>query len=353
MILARYLARQIWVPTLGITSLIIFATLTTRLSVWLSNALSGQGGTIELLFITAYYIPLFLQEALPAGFLLGILVGYGRMYAELEIVAMFACGMKYRQLIAATLMPAAVFMAVLLINNIWVSPWSQTKANEAWARQAAVSPIDMLQAGQFTGLGEQGAVLYASQIDKTNDRLSDVFLSSGLDNVFRAQTGSIWTDPDTGARYLILEDGTLQKGLPGEGDFSLSAFDRYGVMIQERVAKPIGKAAAIRTGDLISNDASWAQSQLWWRLLSPLNLIVVVLIAVPLSRVNPRQGRFLKIFPALVIYSLYIFAQNAWVRQVNSGDLPLWAGLHALQFTMIVLTLLTWKLPTWWRRVKS
>ena len=284
MILARYLARQIWVPTLGITSLIIFATLTTRLNVWLSDALSGQGGTIELLFITVYYIPLFLQEALPAGLLLGILIGYGRMYAELEIVAMFACGMKYSQLVAATLIPAAIFMGVLLVNNIWVSPWSQAKANEAWTRQAAVSPIDMLHAGQFTALGEQGAVLYAAQVDTENDALADVFLSSGLDNVYSAQTGSIWTDPDNGARYLILENGTLQKGLPGEGDFSVSAFDRYGVKIQEPVTKPIGKASAVKTSELVKSDATWAKSQLWWRLLSPLNLIVVIVIAVPLSK---------------------------------------------------------------------
>jgi len=353
LILARYLSRQIWVPTLGITSLIIFATLTTRLNVWLSDALSGQGGTVELLFITFYYIPLFLQEALPAGMLLGILIGYGRLYAELEMVAMFACGMKYRQLIAATMIPAALFMGVLWVNNVWISPWSQAKASEAWARQAAVSPIDMLHAGQFTPLGEQGAVLYASEVDTENDVLTDVFLSSGLDNIYRSKTGAIWTDPESGARYLVLEQGTVQKGLPGQDGFSISTFERYGVKIQERQSKPVGKAAAISTATLVKSDATWAQSQLWWRLLSPFNLIVVVVLAVPLSKVSPRQGRFLKIFPALIIYSLYIFAQNAWVRQVGSGSIPLWAGLHVQQLLMVVLSIAAWKLPSWWQRVTS
>ena len=353
MILARYLARQIWVPTIGITSLIIFATLTTRLNVWLNDAASGQGGTIELLLIALYYIPLFLQEALPAGMLLGILIGYGKLYAELEMVAMFACGMKYRQLVAATLLPAAICILLLWVNNIFLSPWTQNLASEAWARQAEVSPVDMLRAGRFTPLGEQGAVFYASEIDGTTDTMRNVYMASGLDSIYTAESGTIWTDPSTEARYLVLEQGTLQKGLPGTANFSLNTFERYGIKINEKKVRPAGRSAAIPTKALMDNKQAWAQSQLYWRILSPFNLVVVVLLAVPLSRVNPRQGRFLKIFPALVIYSLYIFAQNAWVRQVGSGEIPLWAGLHLLQISMVIMILTTWKFPHWWRKVRT
>ena len=353
LILARYLARQIWVPTIGITSLIVFATLTTRLSVWLNDAASGQGGTLELLLIALYYIPLFLQEALPAGMLLGILIGYGKLYAELEMVAMFACGMTYRYLIGATFIPAAICILFLWGNNLFLSPWTQNLASEAWARQAEVSPVDLLRAGRFTPLGEQGAVLYASEIDGTTDTMQDVYMASGLDTIYTAESGTIWTDPTTETRYLVLEQGTLQRGLPGTDNFSLNSFDTYGIKIAEKKVRPSGRTAAISTKALLDSNQTWAQSQLYWRLLSPFNLVVVVLLAVPLSRVNPRQGRFLKIFPALVIYSLYVFAQNAWIRQVNGGEIPLWAGLHALQLLMVFLILTTWQLPQWWRRMRG
>ncbi len=341
MIIARYLTRQIIAPTLGITAIIVAATMSNWLKTWLDDATGGQGASGELMVIILYYIPMFLQESLPVGFMMGILIAYGRLYSEYEMTSLLACGFRFRSLVGVTMIPATVLAVLMLGNNLWLSPTCQQIAAKAWARQESLTAFDLLTVGRFMEIGNSGQVLYVADLDNESSSMQNVFMSTDQETVFKAQEGEIRTDSDTGARYLVLKDGTQQSGEPGEDGYSVTYFEEYGVKIAEKQSRPKTKRESIPTSELIQSDLQEHKAELQWRLLTSLNFFIAVLLAVPLSRINPRQGKFLKIFPALMIYALFNMAQFNWARAVQKGDLPLEFGIFWLQ-GMVMLGCILW-----------
>ena len=74
-------------------------------------------------------------------------------------------------------------------------------------------------------------------------------------------------------------------------------------------------------------------------------MFVITLLAVPLSRVNPRQGRFLKLLPAIFLYmaylSLLIAVRGAMIKRQLPPGVGLWT-VHVL-FMLIGLLMLYWE----------
>ena len=157
---------------------------------------------------------------------------------------------------------------------------------------------------------------------------------------------------DDGSRYLILENGYRYDGEPGEADYRAIQYDTYGVLLPKpEVAIEANEREAIPTRDLFGSDDPVLQAELQWRLSLPLLVFVVTLLAVPLSKVNPRQGRFLKLLPAIFLYMAYLGLLIAARGALDKGRLPtglgLW-GVHGI-FLAIGLLLLYWeRLSLWW-----
>jgi lipopolysaccharide export system permease protein len=149
-----------------------------------------------------------------------------------------------------------------------------------------------------------------------------------------------------GSRYLILENGYRYDGKPGQADYRAIQYDRYGVLLPKpEVAGELTEREGIPTAQLIGSNNLRYQAELQWRLSIPLLVFVVTVLAVPLSRVNPRQGRFLKLLPAILLYMSYLALLIAMRGQLDKGRLPPALGLwwvHGL-FLGIGLLLLYWE----------
>lgn len=107
----------------------------------------------------------------------------------------------------------------------------------------------------------------------------------------------------------------------------------------------MGERETMRTQELLGSSEPKIQSELQWRLSMPILVLVVTLIAVPLSRVNPRQGRFLKLLPAILLYMAYlallIGARSALDKGRISPAVGLWP-VHGV-FLLIGLFLVYWQ----------
>ncbi|MEJ1959235.1 MAG: LptF/LptG family permease [Nitrosomonadales bacterium] len=77
-----------------------------------------------------------------------------------------------------------------------------------------------------------------------------------------------------------------------------------------------------------------------WRLGLPLSALILALIAIPLSFVNPRAGRSLNLVMAIVIYMVYnnmISVTNSWVGQEKMGAVLGLIGIHGVMFILMLL----------------
>ena len=95
--------------------------------------------------------------------------------------------------------------------------------------------------------------------------------------------------------------------------------------------------SVLPTMELLSDDSIEARAELQWRIAIPLSIPFLVLIAVPLSSVDPRQGRFGKMFPAILLYLGYFLLLLASRRVLEDGKIPIQLGLWWVHGIMLII----------------
>jgi lipopolysaccharide export system permease protein len=82
----------------------------------------------------------------------------------------------------------------------------------------------------------------------------------------------------------------------------------------------------------------------------PLIVPIVTLLGVRLSRVNPRQGRFFHLLPAMLVYITYLGLLIVARDALGSGKVPEWIGLLWVHVLFLVFGLWLQFGPAWLRR---
>ena len=106
MIVFRYLSREVLTTTFAVTAILLLIIVSTRLIGYLTDAATGELDTAVILDLVVNRIPLILELLLPLGFFLGILLAYGRLYLESEMVVLKAFGAGPWKLIGYAMGPA-------------------------------------------------------------------------------------------------------------------------------------------------------------------------------------------------------------------------------------------------------
>ena len=89
---------------------------------------------------------------------------------------------------------------------------------------------------------------------------------------------------------------------------------------------------------------------LHWRFSLPLIVPIVTLLAVRLSRVNPRQGRFFHLLPAMLVYILYLGLLIVARDALADGKVPEWIGMLWVHALFLALGLWLQFGPAWLHR---
>ncbi|MNV70781.1 Lipopolysaccharide export system permease protein LptF [compost metagenome] len=144
----------------------------------------------------------------------------------------------------------------------------------------------------------------------------------------------------------MLENGYRYDGNPGQADYRAIKYDTYGVLLPKpEVAEEVTDREAIPTSELIGKKGLRERAELQWRLSLPILVFIVTMLAVPLSRVNPRQGRFLKLLPAILLYMAYLTMLISVRGALEKGKLPIGLGMWWVRglFLLIGLGLMYWE----------
>lgn len=189
-------------------------------------------------------------------------------------------------------------------------------------------------------------MVFVHDIERKQGQMSKVFVASandkGVESVVYANSGRM-QEQDNGESDLILKQGQRYY-VKDELELQRLTFDEYKIQMQDQtVERGRRNYTAIPTDELIGNDDHEAAAELQWRIAIPLSIPILVMIAVPLSAVNPRQGKFGKMLPGLGLffgyYILLVLAKSA----VEDGKLPAHIGLwwiHLLGLVTAILLLI-------------
>jgi len=355
LIVFRYLSREVLLTLSAVSAVLLVIIMSGRFIKYLAQAASGALDPGSLFLIMGFRLPGFLQLILPLGLFLGILLAYGRLYLDSEMTVLSATGMSQQRLFRITLFPATLVALVVAWLSLSLSPQGANQFQLLINQQDAMTEFDTLVPGRFQALRDGTRVTYTEQLSDDRVNLGGVFITQknlssdtkkdrGI-SVLVAEKGRQEINPD-GNRYLILENGYRYDGTPGQANYRAIKYDTYGVLLPKPdVSDEVTDRDAMPTASLLGNDDIRARTELQWRLSLPLLVFIVTLMAVPLSRVNPRQGRFLKLLPAILLYMAYLTILISARSALEKGKIPPTLGLwwvHSI-FLAIGLGLLYWE----------
>jgi lipopolysaccharide export system permease protein len=136
-------------------------------------------------------------------------------------------------------------------------------------------------------------------------------------------------DDETGDLYIVLTDGYRYVGTPGKKDYEIMKYDEYAIRIKKEINLTKTDASSASTTELWHNrDNRLSAAELQWRISLPLSAIILIAMGVPLSKIQPRHGRFVRLIPATLIYIIYVnllVLARSWIRTgVISTNVGMW-----------------------------
>jgi lipopolysaccharide export system permease protein len=326
----------------AVTLVLMLIMMSGRLINQLASAAAGEVSLEVVFFTLLLRMPSFLEMILPMALFISILLAYGRMYSENEMTVLTATGFSERRLLGYTLIPGIIVMLIVGSFSLYLSPLGAQKMEALYQKQSEMTEFELLVPGRFQSTEKGSRVTYTESLSSDKTVMNNVFIADG-NTLMLAENGSQYISPETGSRFLELHGGKRFDVTPGSLEFQVLEFERYGVKIAEETEdRRKTKKDAIPTVELIGSDNAKYQAQLQWRISLIIMVPILVLIAFPLSKVNPRQGRFARMFPAIILFMVYIsvlIAMRGMVEKEKlSADFGIWS-LHIIYF-LIALSLL-------------
>lgn len=340
MIISRYLTRQILQVTAATTFILLAVVVLGRFLKYLAQASQGEIDPGVLLLLMSYRIPEFIQLILPLALLLSILLTYGRMYAENEMTVLSACGLSTRRLLGISLGSAAIIAAIIGVLSLKLTPWGLVHTDSLLEAQKELNEFDVMIPGLFQNISRGRRTTYTEDI--VDEEMQNVFMYESETGRVTVADTAIPSEDDEGRRFVLFGEGSVTENNPGDKGYLLTRFNEMGVRIPAREIN-INVAMEERgmtTGTLWRSDDPALAAELQWRLSLVLLAPILTLMAVPLSRVSPRQGRFAKLVPAVLLYILYFGLLLVSRDLLAAGSLPGMVGLWWVHGVFLVLGLL-------------
>lgn len=345
MIIFRYLSRQLVQAMSAVTLVLLVVALTGRFVQYLGQAVAGELATDALFLLILFRLPDFLLVILPLAFFLAILLVYGRMYAENEMVVLIASGFSERGLLRATLGFASGVVVLMALIALVLAPLGIRKTEELLQAQRALTEVDLIVAGQFQSFGGGARVTHAERVedDARGQRvLEAVFVATGegdSPSILIAESATPEVQGD-GSRFMRLQSVVQYEGTPGRGDYTISRSRVQALRLPDaRERELILEEETLPTRALMGSDEPARIAELQWRIATLVLLPVLTLIAVPLSRVAPRQGRFSRLVPAALLYATYFVLLQYCRDAVANGELAPSIGLWWVHLVFLGIAL--------------
>ncbi len=343
MIFRSSLLREFTQSAVATFVVLLGITVATQLVRFLGMAASGSvtpAGVFALLAFMAFnYLPVLLSLTL----FIAVLMTLTRSYRDSEMVVWFCSGVSLTAWVAPVIAFAVPLVITIAVLSLMLSPWAIVKSDEFRIHMESRDDISQVTPGLFRESRQAERVFFVEQVSEGENMVANVFVSSTehqRGGVMVAKRGLLETAAN-GDRFLVLLNGRRYEGLPGSTEYKVSEFGRYAMRIEtaeSKVETPSTKG--LTTLELLRNPTPANLGELSWRISLPVSALMLSLLAIPLSFVNPRAGRSLNLVLAILLYMIYsnfVSIAQAWIAQERiSLATGLW-GVHAVMLVVLLL----------------
>jgi lipopolysaccharide export system permease protein len=346
MIFQRALLREFSNSGLATFVVLLAITVTTQFIRFLGMAARGNISTEAVLtflgFASLRYLPIIVSLTL----FISILTVLTRSYRDSEMVVWFSSGQSLLAWVRPVLVYAAPLVIIVALLSLLLSPWAALKSDEYRRQLESRDDVAAVSPGVFKESTHSNRVFFVERLTGDLSTVANIFVHSEQDEqvgVMVAQRGYQETSPK-GDRYLVLQDGRRYEGEPGLADYKVTRFDKYALRIEKHEAKDwFPSISGQPTADLLREPSYANNAELVWRFGLPVSALVLALLAVPMSFVNPRAGRSSNLVLAILLYMIYsnlLSMSQSWVSQQKISTLTGMLSVHLCMLAVVGLMFL-------------
>ncbi|MBI1906589.1 MAG: LPS export ABC transporter permease LptF [Rhodocyclales bacterium] len=340
MIFLRATKREFAHAAAGVFVALFAILITTVLIRLLGQAAGGRVPADAVVALIGFGALAQMPVVLSLTAFIAVLLSLSRSYRDSEMVIWFASGMPLTAFIRPVLHFGLPVVAVIAVMSLLITPWANLKNEEFRAQLDSRDDTTRVAPGVFReSVGAQRVFFVESGADEQG-RLRNVFVASeqnGRIDVVASANGSIHVDP-SGDRFVVLDQGSRYEGGPGSAAFKVLDFERYSILIESRRAVgQVVRSKTTSTVDLIKGGTDRQMAEFAGRIGAPVAALLLVLMAIPMSFVNPRAGRGYNMIFAILIYLVYSNAINVCQAWVSQGRLRFELGLVLPHLIMLVV----------------
>ncbi|WMY97201.1 MAG: LPS export ABC transporter permease LptF [Arsenophonus sp.] len=344
MIIIRYLVKETLKRQLAIIFILVFIFFSQKIISILNSAVQGNISLNSIFPLLVIGIPEMAQLILPLSLFLGLLITYSKLYFDNEIIVMHACGLGKKILIIAAIILALFTTFIAIININWMLPLS-VRYQEKTISNAKLNPnlTNMIE-GQFKTTKDQNLVVYINDIKEK--KFSHIFMAQlrqinkKRPSVVIAESGN-FNEDEKGNIFFLLNKGTRYEGTAVLLDFKITDFEKYKAIIDTQEKKNTNKNIEQKNMLQLWNAKDIkSQAEFHWRLTLVFSIFIMNLIVIPLSEVNPRQGKILSILPAMLLYLLFFLLQSTLHASSKKGEIDPKTSLWLVNFSFLTLAVI-------------
>ncbi len=340
MIFKRSLVHELFSTALSSLVVLLGIMVAQRITYYLAFAAQGAVASDAIGALLGFSVVKFLALLLTLTIFIAVLLTLSRWHRDSEMVVWFTSGQGIYALLKPVLSFAWPILAVIAVLSIFITPWVIEKGAVFREQLEARDEYNSLTPGLFKESKSADRVFFVERFSTLSSSARNIFVQSSQHHklgIVVAKEGKQSTD-DNGDTFLTLMNGRRYEGTPNSSEFGSMQFEQYTLRTEPAEAKhepPSAKSLA--TIELLRNRSNENIAELQWRLSIPISAFLLVLLAIPLSFVDPRAGRSANLIMAVLVYLIYNNALSILQSWVARGQLHPLIGLWPAHISVLLL----------------
>ncbi|AJI54471.1 LPS export ABC transporter permease LptF [Francisella philomiragia] len=348
MILEKYYNKDI-VNTFTSITLFIISIVSANLLIRLFQQAYSQGlGIDSIIKFVILTIPGNVSLVAPIAIFLAIVICFGKYFANNEMFVTLAGGVTWMQIVKNTMKPVYALTIITFLTVMYINPLSKQTQDIYQASLTAKALLSSITDDKIIKTTD-GKVIYIKS--KSGNTLKDVFLYMATDNsdeykVVTAPIAEVITDK--GAAYVDFHDAHIYTKEPKtyEHTYDTAKNAIYTIFDTSDRDYNHDKVDRLYMHTLIENftdkdDGTVSRGEFFGRINNSISVIVASLLALALCRLRPRQNKYAKLLPSVVVLAVYLCSNMFVNTLMTGGKLPVWIGLWLPHIFFIIYAIRT------------
>lgn len=355
-ILDRYVLREILRNVAGVTPVLLIILVGTQFARVLGRAAAERLPRDVMFELMGLKTIEYLTVLVPLAVFFSIVLALGRLYRDSEMTVMAACGVGPKRLYRPVLLLAGITAAILAWLAFEVRPVVAYRSHIVKIEAQRDLRANLITANRFRSTPDGSLVFYARSADDDGS-LRGVFIQRRRGDSIElavATRGVQRPTADGSGRELILYDGRRFVGAPGTIDLRIVDFEEHGIpVVLPRADISPDDPEMVLTTDLLTTRAAEDWAELHWRLASPVSLLVLALLAVPIARSGSRDSRYDRLGYAILVYLIYSNLLGVAYSMVAKEAVAPWLGFWWVHIPLagVAAALMAWQ--SGWRPLRA